>query len=133
MRNLDDSWHRAADVNEIETDEALPVDIGDIEISLCKIEDSVYALNNICTHEYACMSDGFIDGDAIECPLHQAKYHIPTCKVLSPLADQYKLSMESYWFKLKSRKTAGQQCSEDAIHPIKWSCNTNPPAKHERI
>jgi len=87
MRNLDDSWHRAADVNEIEPDEALPVDIGDIEIALCKLEGSVYALSNICTHEYACMSDGFNDGDAIECPLHQAKFHIPTGKVLSPPAE----------------------------------------------
>lgn len=57
--------------------------VGDIEIALCKVDDNIYALNNICTHEYACMSDGFIDGDVIECPLHQAQFHIPTGKVLS--------------------------------------------------
>lgn len=87
MSELDDSWHRVAEVNEIETDEALPVDVGDDEIALCKLGDSVYALNNICTHEYACMSDGFIEDDAIECPLHQAQFDVRTGKALSPPAE----------------------------------------------
>lgn len=80
------NWHRVADTHEIEFDEALAVSVGDIEIALCTVDGTVYALNNICTHEYACMSDGLIEGDVIECPLHQAQFHIPTGKVLSPPA-----------------------------------------------
>ena len=72
-----------ANVDEIEADEALAVGVGDIEIALCNVDGTIYAINNICTHEYACLADGFIEGDAIECPLHQAQFHIPTGKVLS--------------------------------------------------
>lgn len=82
-----DDWHFATSSQEIPLDEALPVDIESVEIALCKIDDTVYALSNICTHEYACMSDGFIDGEFIECPLHQARFHIPTGKVTSPPAN----------------------------------------------
>ncbi len=97
MTDTDEGWHRAAQLAEIEPDEALPVDIGDIEIALCKLGDSVYALSNICTHEYACMSDGFIEGDTIECPLHQAQFDIPTGKAMSPPAE---LDLQTYPVKI---------------------------------
>jgi nitrite reductase/ring-hydroxylating ferredoxin subunit len=29
------------------------------------------------------MSDGYVDGDCIECPIHQALFHIPTGDVRS--------------------------------------------------
>lgn len=86
--NQDTNWHRVATIDEIEDDEALPVDVDDVEIALCKVGETVYAINNICSHEYACMSDGFKEGDTIECPLHQSQFHIPTGKVLSPPADR---------------------------------------------
>ena len=86
--NQDNNWHRVATLDEIEDDAALPVDVGAVEIALCKVGETVYAINNICTHEYACLSDGFIEGDTIECPLHQAQFHIPTGKVMSPPADK---------------------------------------------
>lgn len=79
----DKNWHRVANIDEIEVDEALAVNVGDIEIALININGVIYALNNICTHEYACMSDGSVEGEIIECPLHQAQFHIPTGKVLS--------------------------------------------------
>lgn len=79
----DPTWHRVANTDEIDLDDALAVSVGDVEIALCNVDGTIYALNNICTHEYACMSDGLIEGDVIECPLHQAQFHIPTGKVLS--------------------------------------------------
>lgn len=81
------NWYLVAAYDDITHDEALPVDVGRKEIALCKIGGTVYAFSNICTHEYACMSDGFIDGEFIECPLHQARFHIPTGKVMSPPAN----------------------------------------------
>ena len=87
------NWHRVASVAEIEVDEALAVSVGDIEIALCNVDGTIYAINNICTHEYASLADGLIEGDAIECPLHQAQFHIPTGKVLSSPAE---VDLETY-------------------------------------
>ena len=40
------------------------------------------ALENVCPHAYALLTQGFVDGDTVECPLHEAVFHIPTGKCL---------------------------------------------------
>ena len=42
-----------------------------------------YATDDICTHEFASLAEGFVDGDCIECPLHAGKFHIPTGKAMT--------------------------------------------------
>lgn len=79
-------WRYAAKRSEVGPDEAVAVMLGDREIALAEIDGAVHAFDNICTHEYACLSDGFVEGDQVECPLHQARFHIPTGKALTPPA-----------------------------------------------
>lgn len=50
-------------------------------IALYRVDGSVYASHDVCTHELAFMSQGYVDDDCIECPLHQALFHIPTGEV----------------------------------------------------
>jgi nitrite reductase/ring-hydroxylating ferredoxin subunit len=79
----DVTWHLAADRAKVGPDEAISVMIGEENIALCEVDGTVFAFHNICTHEYACLSDGFVEGDQIECPLHQARFHIPSGKALT--------------------------------------------------
>jgi nitrite reductase/ring-hydroxylating ferredoxin subunit len=37
-------------------------------------DGTVYVTDAICTHAYASLADGFIDGDEIECPLHAGRF-----------------------------------------------------------
>jgi len=86
-----DGWHDVAALDDIEDDEPLCVKAADCQIALCKLEGGVYALDDICTHEYASMSDGFIEGDTLECPLHQAQFSIKTGEALTaPATDALK-------------------------------------------
>ena len=71
-------WHFAAKADEVEDDVPSLVVVGDRQIALCRLGDAFYAIDNICTHEYACFTDGFIEGEEVECPLHQARFHIPS-------------------------------------------------------
>jgi nitrite reductase/ring-hydroxylating ferredoxin subunit len=82
----DVEWHRAAGTADIDEDEPKSVTVGKFQIALCKVDGKVYAIDDICTHEFASLCDGFVDGDEIECPLHQARFHIPTGKVKAPPA-----------------------------------------------
>jgi 3-phenylpropionate/trans-cinnamate dioxygenase ferredoxin subunit len=52
------------------------------EIGIYKVGDALYALENVCPHAYALLTQGFVDGDTVECPLHEAVFHIPTGKCL---------------------------------------------------
>ena len=81
-------WHNVAKTSEIDEDEPKAVRIGDLFIALYKIDDRFYATDDICTHEFAMLSEGYVDGDVIECPLHQARFHIPSGKVIGPPADE---------------------------------------------
>ena len=76
-------WQRVAALSELRDDEPLAVMLGDTPIALYRLEGQVYAIDDVCTHEFAMLSQGFIEGGAIECPLHQATFDIATGKCLS--------------------------------------------------
>ena len=46
------------------------------DIALFKIEDGVWAIDNLCSHGNAKLCDGFVDGDHVECPFHQAFFSL---------------------------------------------------------
>ncbi len=75
------AWQVAAKLDELGEEEALGVVIEGQPLALYKIGGRVYATHNVCTHEHALLSDGYVEGDCIECPLHQARFHIPTGEV----------------------------------------------------
>lgn len=59
--------------------------LGGAELALCRVGDEAFALSDICSHAYAHLSDGWIDGDEIYCPLHQGSFDIRTgAAVASP-------------------------------------------------
>jgi nitrite reductase/ring-hydroxylating ferredoxin subunit len=73
-------------MSQLREDEAFPAKLGERPIALYRLDDVLYAIDDVCTHEFALLSQGFIDGAAIECPLHQAKFDIATGKCLTPPA-----------------------------------------------
>lgn len=79
---MSEELHKVATVDQIVEGEAKQVKIGKTLIALCRVKGTIYAINDICTHEWACMSDGFVEGEEIECPIHMARFHIPTGKAL---------------------------------------------------
>jgi naphthalene 1,2-dioxygenase system ferredoxin subunit len=45
-------------------------------IAVFKLEDGVYAINNLCSHGNAKLCDGFVEGHNVECPFHQALFDV---------------------------------------------------------
>ncbi|HLI14141.1 MAG TPA: non-heme iron oxygenase ferredoxin subunit [Alphaproteobacteria bacterium] len=82
------AWHAAASVDEVGDDEVIGVVIEGQPIAIYRLGGQLYATHNICSHEHALLSDGYIEGDCIECPLHQARFHIPTGEVRSAPATE---------------------------------------------
>ena len=64
------------------------VAVGRKEIALYNLGGEFYATDDVCTHAYASMSDGYVEGDQIECPLHGACFEIKTGKALTPPANR---------------------------------------------
>jgi nitrite reductase/ring-hydroxylating ferredoxin subunit len=82
------AWHVVARTSDLEDGCVLGVKFNELRLALYRIEGAVYATNDVCTHDFALLSEGYLDGDCIECPLHQALFHIPTGEVRSPPASE---------------------------------------------
>ncbi len=78
---------RVATVDEIEPGEALVVaaDVNGTgeDIAVFNDEGRFFALNDICTHEYASLAEGWIEDGVVECALHGARFSLCTGKVLA--------------------------------------------------
>jgi naphthalene 1,2-dioxygenase ferredoxin component len=72
------AWKRAIATGDVEEDDLVGVSLAGREIAVYNLKGRFYATDNICTHEHACLSEGFVIDDIIECPLHQGRFHIPT-------------------------------------------------------
>jgi len=79
-------WARAVSCSELTPGEVLGVEVAGHSIALYDVDGSIFATDNICTHAYARLSDGWLDGELIECPLHAARFDVRTGKVLDPPA-----------------------------------------------
>jgi len=72
------TWHKVAQMDELEDDIPFAVEVDDQSIALYRVEGRLFATGNICTHQHAYLTDGYLDGDCIECPLHGGRFHIET-------------------------------------------------------
>jgi naphthalene 1,2-dioxygenase ferredoxin component len=79
-------WARAASRSELAPGEVLGVEVAGRSVALYDVDGNIFATDNICTHAYARLSDGWLDGELIECPLHAARFDVRTGKVLDPPA-----------------------------------------------
>jgi len=81
-------WVRAAARADLAEGEVLGVKVAGHSIALYDVDGRIFATDNICTHAYARLSDGWLDGGLIECPLHAARFDVQTGKVLDPPATE---------------------------------------------
>ena len=88
MSGDETSWVRAAGRGDLAEGEVLGVELAGRSIALYAADTGIFATDNICTHASACLSDGWLDGEVIECPLHAARFDIRTGKVLDPPATE---------------------------------------------
>ncbi|MBZ4019657.1 bifunctional 3-phenylpropionate/cinnamic acid dioxygenase ferredoxin subunit [Streptomyces purpurogeneiscleroticus] len=59
----------------------------DPPVAVFHTEDGeVYAIDDTCTHQDASLSDGWLEGCAVECPLHASTFDLRTGKVDGPPA-----------------------------------------------
>ena len=65
--------------DEISAGEVRRVDIDTRRsIAVFNIDGHYYGTDDRCTHGQASLSEGFIDGDIIECPMHGGAFDIKT-------------------------------------------------------
>ncbi len=80
---MSETWTKVANVSEVPEDGTLLVSFGGEPVCLYNLAGKVFATHDTCTHGQASLADGFIDGEEIECPLHQGRFNVVTGKAMS--------------------------------------------------
>ncbi len=52
-------------------------------IAIYRVGDDFYATEATCTHMDSCLTEGYLDGDQVECSLHMARFCVRTGKALT--------------------------------------------------
>ena len=74
---------RAASLDDIPEGRAIVVDLEGDSLALARVDGDVYCIDNVCTHDGGPLGEGELDGTALECPRHGARFDVCTGRALS--------------------------------------------------
>lgn len=79
-------WIDVAAADEIEPGGYRTISIDDVNVAVFNIDGDFHAIEDVCTHDYAMLTGGEIEGCEIVCPRHGARFDVRTGAVLTPPA-----------------------------------------------
>ncbi len=80
------AWIRVCD--EKDMGESKRVEIGSRALALFRLPDGIFALDDVCSHEYSRLSEGDIWAGEVYCPKHGSRFNIKTGAVTGLPATQ---------------------------------------------
>lgn len=80
------TWIEVATIYELREGSVLSVEIDSTDVAIFRRDGAFYAIEDLCTHGTAALSDGHIEGHTVYCPLHGAQFDFTTGKPLCPPA-----------------------------------------------
>ncbi|MGQ7932351.1 anthranilate 1,2-dioxygenase ferredoxin subunit AndAb [Paraburkholderia sp. D1E] len=93
MEKLVNGWQALGVLEEFTEGEPTAVIAGDKPVAIFRLGDEVFALHDLCTHGHARLSEGFVEDDCVECPLHQGLFDIrsgaPRCAPVTEAVRTY--------------------------------------------
>ena len=70
-------FRQAVSAADVPTGQARVVEIDGRSIALCHVDgDTIYAVDNVCSHDDGPLGDGTLHGDRVECPRHGALFDV---------------------------------------------------------
>ena len=62
--------------------------VGDTRVLLTNVDGVFYAVDDLCSHAWAILHAGWLEGDEIICPLHGARFSVKTGEALTSPAEE---------------------------------------------
>ena len=87
MERADTTWIDVCSTDDIEENGMYEFQHNERRIVVYRLEDGLFATDNVCTHEFALLSEGWLENGTIECPLHGAVFDVKTGQVERGPAD----------------------------------------------
>ena len=71
-------------VSDVDPGAALKVERGNLTLAVFNLDGEFCVTDDACTHGPGSLSEGFVDGDLIECNFHQGVFNIRTGECVRP-------------------------------------------------
>ena len=72
------NWIKTIETAAVDADGIASATANGQRIAVYAVDGAYFATSDICTHGQAFLSDGYLDGHLIECPLHQGLFDVRT-------------------------------------------------------
>jgi len=72
------SFERVAELAEIRVGAAHQIEAGGEPIALVHAEGGIRAVHDVCSHQQYSLSEGWVEGNTIECNLHGSAFDLDT-------------------------------------------------------
>lgn len=76
------SWETICAISQVSEDYPYGTKMSGKDIGVFLVDGAYYAIENICPHAYALLSQGFVEDGKVECPLHEAVFDIRSGRCL---------------------------------------------------
>ena len=70
--------------DDIAPGNAVRVEAGGLTLAVYNVEGEYFVTDDLCTHGPGSLSEGYIDGDVVECNFHNGQFNIKTGEVVAP-------------------------------------------------
>ena len=92
-------WQDVGETAQFIEEEPRAVMVTGEPVAVVRLGDEFLAVHDICTHEVARLSEGFVEDGCIECPLHQGRLDVrsgpPTCAPITGPVRCYPVKIEA--------------------------------------
>ncbi|GGA12046.1 Rieske (2Fe-2S) protein [Dyella caseinilytica] len=76
------SWETICSRSQVREEYPFGVKVAGKEIGVFLVDGDYFAIENVCPHAYALLSQGFVEDGKVECPLHEAVFDIRSGRCL---------------------------------------------------
>lgn len=70
--------------DEVAPNAALKVEANGLTLAVFNLNGHFFAMDDACSHGPGSLSEGYVDGDEIECDFHNGRFNIKTGEVAAP-------------------------------------------------
>jgi 3-phenylpropionate/trans-cinnamate dioxygenase ferredoxin component len=109
-----DGCQAVADAASVGEGELVGAEVGGQPVVVGRVDRQLYAIGGICSHQYARLADGDLDGTTVMCPLHNSGFDIRTGQ---PVRLPAEIAVPSYEVREEDGRVLVSMKPRGSMHP----------------
>jgi naphthalene 1,2-dioxygenase system ferredoxin subunit len=87
MNETSGTWTVLLAADDLGPGEMIGLEVGSSRLVAYNIDGVFHVTDNVCTHAFALLSDGWLEECVIECPLHGGRFRVDTGEAVAEPAE----------------------------------------------